>query len=222
MPKNHYRTLGITSNASINDIRKAYRALALKWHPDKNPGDQEQANRKFKEISDAYGVLSDDKKRKVYNNQCHRDNLNDHARRYNWRRCQGYQPYYNCCNEFTEPQHWNTASDASYHRPRSNSPFGPLFHDDRYTGWTTTYNEQQSKLLEHLISSYDDLFECARSLTGDYVKKVSITTNIMNGCSTTVRTTTEAGITVVETYENDVLKSRRSNKLPTLKKIIFL
>jgi DnaJ-class molecular chaperone len=110
MPKNHYRTLGITSNASINDIRKAYRALALKWHPDKNPGDQEQANRKFKEISDAYGVLSDDKKRKVYNNQCHRDNLNDHARRYNWRRCQGYQPYYNCCNEFTEPQHWNTAS----------------------------------------------------------------------------------------------------------------
>jgi hypothetical protein len=112
-----------------------------------------------------------------------------------------------CCSRFSCGY-----SDASYHRPRSNSPFGPLFHDDRYTGWTTTYNEQQSKLLEHLISSYDDLFECARSLTGDYVKKVSITTNIMNGCSTTVRTTTEAGITVVETYENDVLKSRRVSR----------
>jgi len=67
MSGDYYSILEVTPNASINDIKKSYRKLALKWHPDKNPDNQEQANRMFKEISEAYEVLSDDKKRKVYN-----------------------------------------------------------------------------------------------------------------------------------------------------------
>lgn len=55
----------------------------------------------------------------------------------------------------------------------------------------------------------NDIFECARRLAGDTEKKVTIVTNMRNGKCSTVKTTTEAGITVVETYENDVLKSRR-------------
>ena len=61
----YYKQLEVSRGASAADIKKAYRKLALKWHPDKNPDNQEESNRKFKEISEAYEVLSDEKKKKV-------------------------------------------------------------------------------------------------------------------------------------------------------------
>jgi molecular chaperone DnaJ len=63
--KNYYETLGVKKNASTEDIRKAFRKLARKYHPDVNPGNK-QAEEKFKEISEANDVLSDPKKRKIY------------------------------------------------------------------------------------------------------------------------------------------------------------
>ncbi|XP_046879375.1 dnaJ homolog subfamily B member 6b isoform X1 [Hypomesus transpacificus] len=62
----YYHILGVHRNASQEDIKKAYRKLALKWHPDKNPDNKEDAERKFKELSEAYEVLSDEKKRDLY------------------------------------------------------------------------------------------------------------------------------------------------------------
>ncbi|KEG08796.1 chaperone DnaJ protein [Trypanosoma grayi] len=61
----YYELLGIVVDASENDIKRAYRRLALKYHPDKNPGDNEAAE-KFKSISHAYEVLSDPDKRQLY------------------------------------------------------------------------------------------------------------------------------------------------------------
>lgn len=61
----YYETLGIAKTASKDEIKKAYRKQAVKYHPDKNPGDAE-AEKKFKEISEAYEVLSDEKKRQIY------------------------------------------------------------------------------------------------------------------------------------------------------------
>jgi molecular chaperone DnaJ len=62
--KDYYEILGVNKNASKTDIKKAYRKLALKYHPDKNPG--KDSEEKFKEISEAYAVLYDDEKRKLY------------------------------------------------------------------------------------------------------------------------------------------------------------
>jgi len=63
--KDYYKTLGVERNASEDDIRKAYRKLAMKYHPDRNPNDK-QAEEHFKEINEAYQVLSDSKKRTHY------------------------------------------------------------------------------------------------------------------------------------------------------------
>ncbi|XP_015232960.1 PREDICTED: dnaJ homolog subfamily B member 6 isoform X1 [Cyprinodon variegatus] len=62
----YYQILGVQRNATQDDIKKAYRKLALKWHPDKNPDNKEEAERRFKELSEAYEVLSDENKRSLY------------------------------------------------------------------------------------------------------------------------------------------------------------
>jgi len=63
--KDYYQILGVARSASAEDIRAAYRKLALKYHPDRNPGDK-QAEEKFKEMNEAYQVLSDPQKRARY------------------------------------------------------------------------------------------------------------------------------------------------------------
>lgn len=63
--KDYYETLGVAKNASDQDLKKAYRRVAMKFHPDRNPGNKE-AEDKFKEASEAYEVLSDKNKRAAY------------------------------------------------------------------------------------------------------------------------------------------------------------
>lgn len=64
----YYRILEIKEDAHFSDIKKKYRKLAIKYHPDKNPGDDE-AVKKFREITEAYEILGDEKKRKEYDNK---------------------------------------------------------------------------------------------------------------------------------------------------------
>jgi len=78
--KDYYKILGVSRNAADSDIKSAYRKLAMKYHPDKNPGNKE-AESKFKEINEAYEVLSDTQKRKLY------DSLGE-----NWQEGQNFQP----------------------------------------------------------------------------------------------------------------------------------
>ena len=68
--RDYYEVLGVSKNTTNAELKKAYRRLALKYHPDKNPGDKE-AERKFKEAANAYEVLSNPEKRKMYDLRGH-------------------------------------------------------------------------------------------------------------------------------------------------------
>ena len=78
--KNYYSVLGVSKNATERELKSAFRKLALKYHPDKNSGNKTAEN-KFKEINEAYNVLSDSEKRKMY------DRLGS-----NWREGQSFTP----------------------------------------------------------------------------------------------------------------------------------
>lgn len=66
MGVDYYNVLKVPKTASDDDLKKAYRKLAMKWHPDKNPNNKKEAEAKFKQISEAYEVLSDPQKRAIY------------------------------------------------------------------------------------------------------------------------------------------------------------
>ena len=73
-----YDRLSISPTASENEIKKAYRKLSIKWHPDKNRDNKEEATRRFQEISEAYSILSDSEKRQQYD-QIGMDILNNQS-----------------------------------------------------------------------------------------------------------------------------------------------
>ena len=64
--KDFYNILGLQRNANESEIKKAYRKLAMKWHPDKNQENKDYAEKKFKAVSEAYEILSDPKKKEIY------------------------------------------------------------------------------------------------------------------------------------------------------------
>ncbi|MFW6055609.1 MAG: DnaJ domain-containing protein [Thermodesulfobacteriota bacterium] len=74
--KDYYQILGVDKEATPQEIKKAYRKLAFEFHPDRNPGQREHAETRFKEITEAYGILMDADKRREY------DSLRSHGRDY--------------------------------------------------------------------------------------------------------------------------------------------
>src|ERR1700692_667312 len=69
--RDYYEVLSVSRTATQDEIKSAYRKAALKWHPDRNPQQKEQAEGKFREATEAYSVLSDSSKRAAYDRYGH-------------------------------------------------------------------------------------------------------------------------------------------------------
>ena len=125
--KNYYEVLGISKTASADEIKKAYRNLAFKYHPDRNSGDK-IAEEKFKEINEAYDVLSDEKKRADY------DSFGTSNSRYS-----GTNNSYNRNNDFTnEETFWNWFNGNTTNSYGNNNTYRNYYYQS-----TNSYNKKE-------------------------------------------------------------------------------
>ncbi|XP_043494356.1 dnaJ homolog subfamily B member 6-like isoform X3 [Polistes fuscatus] len=220
----YYRILEVQRTATSNDIKKAYRKLALKWHPDKNPENLDEANKKFKEISEAYEVLIDEKKRRVYD-QYGKEGLqmNGGKRRHE----SDFRPFFTTY-VFRDPEEvFREFFAASSFDDPFDSLFGPATR--RGQGSIGTNNSLSTSLFGRLgIHSpfYNPLsgmeftefnsfpsFDVTAS-HGAAVKRTSTSTRFINGKKITTKKIYEDGKETIMSYENDVLKSKTVNGVP--------
>lgn len=125
--KNYYEILGISKSASADEIKKAYRNLAFKYHPDRNSGDK-AAEEKFKEINEAYDVLSDEKKRADYDSF---GTSNSYSSRTN--------SSYNKSNDFAnEEAFWNWFNGNTTNSYGNNNSYRNYYYQS-----TNSYNKKE-------------------------------------------------------------------------------
>jgi len=152
--KNHYETLNLSKNATAEEIKSAYRKLAMKYHPDRNPGNKD-AEEKFKEISAAYEVLSDENKRREYDM---------------FGATRNSSSYSNSSNQWGNQQTYNQEEDplwqwfnSNFNNRTYNSNDSSRTHYQYYT-YKQPKSENES-LLERLLSIFINIvivFICVR------------------------------------------------------------
>ncbi|XP_067385527.1 dnaJ homolog subfamily B member 2-like [Emydura macquarii macquarii] len=203
----YYDVLGVPRNASSDDIKKAYRKAALKWHPDKNPENKEDAERKFKEIAEAYEVLSDEEKRDIYD-------------RYGKEGLLGAGPGGSRANadvpEFTFT--FRSAHDVFREFFGGRDPFADLFEEmlpfselrgagPRHPGPGSFFSFPASS--DFFSSSFSPGAE-----PGIGFRSVSTSTTFVNGKRITTKRIVENGQERVEVEEDGELKSIQVNGVP--------
>ncbi|NWY47399.1 DNJB8 protein, partial [Sylvia atricapilla] len=197
----YYKVLGLQKNASQDDIKKSYHKLALKWHPDKNPRNKEEAEKKFKEIVEAYEILSDPWKRSLY------DKSVEESRTLREMAATGYNNFFGCHHGFC---HQEEVFGGMY-------PFTCIFlnpFDVRINGetWQST-SGRGGRSREPFVhwnsfcpSGHPTFF--AENTAGSYgVRTVITTTEVINGKTITTRKIIEDGQETKEVEEDGQLKS---------------
>ncbi|CAG8669846.1 2341_t:CDS:2, partial [Racocetra persica] len=202
---NYYEILALDVNATEEDIRKAYRRQALIWHPDKNVQNREEAEAKFKQIAEAYEILSDAEKRRIYD-QYGEEGLKNGGPTYEHRPFHFHDPqeifrqffssfpnndvfgdpiFGSMFNNFP-PHHFSSTSSFNS-GPQFRSPFDPFgfgglggFPSSSYSMSTNSFS--------------------SGSGNGGFIKK-STSTQIINGVRTTVTRIEDAEGNVTETTE---------------------
>ncbi|XP_071650918.1 dnaJ homolog subfamily B member 6 isoform X2 [Temnothorax longispinosus] len=229
----YYRVLEVQRTSTSADIKKAYRKLALKWHPDKNPENLEEANKRFKEISEAYEVLSDDKKKRVYD-QYGKEGLQMPGGKR--RHGDDFDAHFGGTFVFRDPEEvFREFFDgipfedlfAGFHGggPRRNaggrhghsannslstSFFGPFGF-----GFRLPFND----LMENAgtagnFASFGTFTSFDGMSGGTAVKRTSTSTRFIDGKKITTKKVFENGKETIMSYENDVLKSKTVNGVP--------
>ncbi|XP_032513578.2 dnaJ homolog subfamily B member 6 isoform X3 [Danaus plexippus] len=223
----YYRILGVSRSSTDAEIKKAYRKLALKWHPDKNPDNADEANRRFKEISEAYEVLSDERKRRVYD-QYGKEGLNNSRGRHSASDEDYDFGYHGFPFTFRDPE-------EVFREFFGGSPFGELFpelnghgrHGRR--GPSTSLTSSLFSPFGFGMQGLDDIFAHTNGNTftsfstfnsamagpgSANMRSTTTTTRIVNGKKITTKKVTENGREIVMSYENGVLKSKTVNGVP--------
>lgn len=100
--RDYYEILGVSRNATEKELKEAYRKLVRKYHPDLNPNNREQAEKIFREINEAYEVLSDPEKRKLYDKYGH-----------NWKNFSQFKDYENIYQQYNKGSQYSNRSRAA-------------------------------------------------------------------------------------------------------------
>uniref|UniRef100_U5EYH9 Putative dnaj protein n=1 Tax=Corethrella appendiculata TaxID=1370023 RepID=U5EYH9_9DIPT len=230
----YYKVLEISKTATEAEIKKAYKKLALKWHPDKNPDNPEESNRKFKEISEAYEVLSDEKKRRIYD-QYGKEGLVGNTDRYQSRH-RRHNGHYNEFETFGGfPFTFRDPEDVF--REFFGGPFEDIFRIHHHAQHYNNNRHHRNSHPQNIISSpfmspfmsfnlMDDFFNMdggPRGGGGGFqslsefsvgngpVKRTSTSTTFVNGKKLMTKRIYENGTETIMSYENDVLKSKTVN-----------
>ena len=162
----YYNLLGVNKDDSDDVIKKAYRKLAMKWHPDKNIDNKEEAQQKFNEISNAYSVLSDPSKRKMY------DQFGEEAASMNGG---GEMPNFNPGDIFESMFGMNLGGQ---HRERRESKTKPLVEvielnlEDFYCGKTLKVNIEKEKTIDSNGKVDNNGFKTCKECDGNGIKNI--------------------------------------------------
>ena len=138
---NYYETLGVAKTATADEIKKAYRTLAFKYHPDRNPGNAE-AEEKFKQISAAYDVLGDESKRRQYDMGYSTDSYSSSQTAENQQYQRQYQ--YTYSNPFGDDNFWEWFNSAQF-RSRNQQTQNTNNYYNQYDYSNRASNEPETK-----------------------------------------------------------------------------
>lgn len=212
----YYKILKVPKSATLEEIKKAYRKLALKWHPDKNPNNTAEANKKFREISEAYEVLSDPNKRKMYDR---------HGKNFNKGQVDTNPDFF----DFGGFSHFNFRDPEDVFREFFGGTIFDIFSGGRHSNSgsrsRSLFDDFDQMFSEDLsgmgspgaytsFSTMESSFSNFGSSPSTHVRRTSTTTQYVDGKKVTVKKVFENGKEVVMQYENDVLTSKMINGVP--------
>jgi len=206
--KDYYEILGVEKDADQKTIKKAYRKLALKWHPDKNPDNAEEAEAKFKEIGEAYEVLKDPKKRKTYDNGGIDAVFTDFGDIFEHFNAHNYFDSIFANDPFFRQFGGSAFSSSSQSNGHNNHPFGGSIFGGGLGGGDPFGSFFGGGGGDEMFSSS---FSSFGGGGGGNVMSQSISTSYINGKKVTTKKMTKNGQTIVEKYENDQLIHKAVN-----------
>ncbi|NXL45514.1 DNJB8 protein, partial [Podilymbus podiceps] len=220
----YYEVLGLKKSASQDDVKKSYHKLALKWHPDKNPRNKEEAEKKFKAVAEAYEVLSDPQKRLIYDRSVKKN------RSHGGRSAMGGQN-----GSFDSPYVFHDPEEIFREVFGGTDPLVHVFWDPfdsiRNNGenWHgTSRRGRNSNLFSGFVESFmpQNLFSPSKQPTFSFaedtagphsVRSVLTTTKVINGKRITTRKIIENGQERTEVEEDGQLRSVTINGRDHLK-----